>query len=137
MATTPNSVITPQTPVVVVGQTITTANIAKDGTGTVVTCYTAGANGSRCDQIYVMPTGTSVQTVLRLFVNNGGVNSTATNNAFLKDYTIPANTLSETTSATPITVPVGVTLPAGYKINATIGTTVAAPLALVGTGGDL
>lgn len=137
MATTPNSSITPQTPNVNVGQTITTANTAKDGTGTVVTCYTAGANGSRCDQITVTYTGTSVQTVLRLFLNNGGVNSTASNNAFFKDVTIFANTISETTAASATVIPIGIVLPANYKINVTIGTTVAAALALSASGGDL
>ena len=41
------SPVFPLTPVVPVGQTLTTANTAKDGTGTVVTLYTAGANGDR------------------------------------------------------------------------------------------
>jgi hypothetical protein len=137
MATTPNSVITPQTPVVVVGQTIATANTAKDGTGTVVTAYTAGANGSKVDGVYVAYTGTSVATVLRLFINNGSVTTTATNNALLKSVTVPANTLSEVAAANDFFVPLALTLPAGYKITATIGTTVAAALALFATGGDL
>lgn len=131
------SPVFPITPVVVTGQTIATANTAKDGTGTVVTLYTAGANGSKCDGVYVAYTGTSVQTVLRLFVNNGSTNATAGNNALIKSVTVPANTLSETTAASDVFIPLGIMLPAGYKINATIGTTVAAALALTATGGDL
>lgn len=141
MATTPNSIITPQTPIVVVGQTVATANTAKDGTGTVVTVYTAGANGAKVDGIYVAYTGTSVQTCMRIFLNNGLTNATATNNSLLKSATIPANTLSETAGANDLFIPIGatggLTIPAGYKVNVTIGTTVAAALALTGSGGDL
>jgi hypothetical protein len=131
------SPVFPLTPVAVVGQTITTANTAKDGTGTVVTLHTAGANGSKVDGVYVAYTGTSVQTCLRLFINNGSTNATAGNNALLKSVTVPANTLSETAAAADFFVSLGVALPAGYKINATIGTAVAAALALTATGGDL
>lgn len=137
MATTPNSTILPQTPNVQVGKTIITANTAKDGTGTVVAAYTAGANGSRCDGVQVAYTGTSVATVLRLFINNGSTNATPANNSLLKSVTIAANTLSEVAAAADFFVPINLTLPAGYVLNATIGTTVAAALALTGSGGDL
>lgn len=127
----------PLTPVVSVGQTIATANTAKDGTGTVVTLYTAGANGSKVGNIQVAYTGTSVATVLRLFINNGSTNATAGNNTLFKSITVPANTLSEVAAAADITTELNITLPPGYKINATIGTTVAAALALTVNGGDL
>lgn len=137
MATTPNSVITPQTPNINFGAVVTTANTAKDGTGTVVSAFTSGPNGAKCDGINVMPLGTNVQTVLRLFLNNGSTNATAANNTFLKDVTIPATTLSEISALGNIFVPVGLALPAGAKVNVTIGTTVAAGLAVSGSGGDL
>lgn len=127
----------PITPVVPVGQTIATANTAKDGTGTVVTLYTAGANGSKVGNIQVAYTGTSVATVLRLFINNGSTKATAGNNTLFKSITVPANTLSEVAAAADITNELNITLPPGYKINATIGTTVAAALALTVNGGDL
>lgn len=127
----------PLTPVVPVGQTIATANTAKDGTGTVVTLYTAGAYGSKVGNIQVAYTGTSVATVLRLFINNGSTNATAANNTLFKSITVPANTLSEVAAAADITTELNITLPPGYKINATIGTTVAAALALTVNGGDL
>lgn len=134
---TPNSIITPQTPNVVVGQSILTANTAKDGTGTVVTLYTAGSSGSKVDGVYISYTGTSVATVLRLFINNGATSSTATNNTLIKSVSVPANTLSEVAAASDFFAPLGITLPAGYKILATIGTTVASALSLCSTGGDL
>ena len=131
------SPVFPLTPVIPVGQTIITANTAKDGTGAVVTLYTAGANGSKCDAVQVAFTGTSVATVLRLFINNGATPTVATNNTLFKSVTVPANTLSEVAAAADFSVPIGLTLPAGYKILATIGTTVAAALALTASGGDL
>ena len=137
MATSPNSIITAQTPNINFGATVTTANTAKDGTGTVVTAYTAGANGSKCDQINIMPLGTNTASVMRLFLNNGATNATPANNHYLKDVSLPATTNSEVASIGNIPVAIGLTMPAGSKIFVTIGTTVAAGFAVSGTGGDL
>ena len=116
--------------------TITTANTAKDGTGTVVTIFTADAtNGSRIDSIIVRALGTNVATVLRVFINNGSVNSTATNNSLYSETTIAATTLSEVAALANTAIPLNLVLPAGYKINITIGTTVAAGLSVTATGG--
>jgi hypothetical protein len=127
----------PLTPVIPVGNTLLTANTAKDGTGTVATLYTAGVNGSKVSSIQIAYTGTSVATVLRLFINNGGANNTPANNSLYMSISVPANTLSETAAAADINVPLSLTLPAGYKLLATIGTTVAAALAVTVNGGDL
>ena len=138
------SPIFPLTPDVSWG-TLTAANTAKDGTGTVVTLFTAGANGSRIDQIKARALGTNVATVLRLFINNGLTNATPANNTLIHEVTIPATTLSEVaaladnditiTRGSDTLVPIPY-LPAGYKINATIGTAVAAGLAVSICGGD-
>jgi hypothetical protein len=112
-----------------------TANTAMDGTGTVVTIFTAGADGARVERIRTNAAGTNVATVLRVFINNGGANSTPANNILYANKTIAATTaaaaaalltneLPDTTDTT--TFPI--VLPAGYKINVTIGTTVAAGL---------
>jgi len=136
--------IFPITPKVEWGK-LTTANIAKDGTGTVVTLFTAGANGARIDQIKVRALGTNVATVLRLFINKGSTNTTATNNSLVHEVTIAATTLSETAALTDndITIAKGSDvlspipfLPAGYKIQATIGTTIAAGIQVTVSGGD-
>ena len=125
-----------QTPVFPVGQTITTANTAKDGTGTVVLLYTAGANGSRIDAIKVRNTGTAVATVIRIFVNNGATNATATNNSLYVEATIAAATLSETSALADNVITMGISLPATYRVYATIGTTVATALQVSAVGGD-
>lgn len=125
--------------------TVATANTAKDGTGTQVTVFTAGVNGARIDQIKVRALGTNVATVLRFFVNNGSDNATAANNSLAHETTIAATTLSEVAALTDydITLTKGTDvfppipyLPAGYKINVTIGTTIAAGLQVTCWGGD-
>jgi hypothetical protein len=84
-----------------------------------------------------VPIGSNVATVLRLFINNGSTNATAGNNALYKEYSLPATTLSETAQmASDIEIPLDLFLPSGYKINATIGTTVAAGWSLVALAGD-
>lgn len=133
--------IFPLTQVVGMG-TVATANTAKDGTGTVVTVFTAGANGSRVDSIKIRALGTNVATVVRIFINNGGANSTPTNNILFHEVTAAATTLSEVGSLADIFLNFNGTslpqlvLPATYKLNITIGTTVAAGLAISAIGGN-
>jgi hypothetical protein len=120
------------------GGTITTANTAMDGTGTVVLVYTAGANGSQLDGVHVQYTGAAVQTVLRLWINNGATNVTATNNTGPIEYTVPAlAALSQVAANTVQFIPFSYNLPANYRIYATIGTSVANALKVWGRGGDL
>ena len=116
--------------------TVTTANTAKDGTGTVATVFTAGANGARVDYLKVRALGTNVATVIRVFVNNGSTNATAANNTLIVDQTIAATTNSETAQLVDNIIQLDLSLPAGYKINVTIGTTVSAGLQVTGVGGD-
>lgn len=115
---------------------VNTANTAKDGTGTVVNVFTAGANGARLDYLKVRALGTNVATVLRVFVNNGSTNATDTNNTLVLEQTIAATTLSETAQLLDNIVQLDLSLPAGYKVNVTIGTTVAAGLQVTSFGGD-
>lgn len=124
------------TPNVTVGNSLSTANTALDGTGTVATIYTAGVNGSRLDYIKVKNTGTAVATVLRLFMNNGGVNSNVANNTLFYELSIAANTVTQTAASTDYMISLGISLPPGYKILATIGTTVATPIVMSAVGGD-
>lgn len=129
---------------------------AFDGTEAVGTAmvlvFTAGVDGSRIDQIMcrlastngATASGTSAATVVRFWLNNASVNTTATNNQFLGEVAIPATTVTAlATSALttyPLTIPnVGLNIPAGYRVYA--GTTVAAggtnvAIAVSATGGD-
>lgn len=116
---------------------ITAANTAKDGTGTVDTVFTADATeGSYIERLIVRPRGTNVVSVLRVFVNNGSTNATAANNCLIAELTLPATTNSEIAAISGLVVPLNMSLPAGYKINVTIGTAVAGGYAVAGIGGD-
>ena len=116
--------------------TIATANTAKDGTGTVVLVWTADSSeGGRLDKVIVRSLGTNVATVVRLFANNGSTNATAANNSLIAEKTVAATTLSEVAEQPAVEIELAMPLPAGYRVYATIGTTVAAGLQLTGVGG--
>lgn len=116
---------------------ITAANTAKDGTGTVDTIFTADAtNGSFVQKIKFRPAGTNIQTVARIFINNGSTNATAANNILYDEVTLPATILSETGAINGPELYFNIALPAGYKINVTLGTAVAAGYYASVVGGD-
>jgi hypothetical protein len=119
---------------------LNTANTAKDGTGTVATVFTGNAAGNNAgnfvQKLVARPLGTNVATVLRLFINNGGVNTTAANNSLIAELTLPATTLSEIAAQPDFVLPLNFAVPAGYKLNATIGTTVAAGFSVTIIGGE-
>lgn len=127
--------IFPITPIVTWAK-LTTANTAHDGTGTVATVFTAGTNGARVDRLKIRPMGTGSQTVLRVFINNGADSTTATNNILYSEKTIIATTSSETESLDDYILPLDIALPASYKINCTLGTTVAPGIAVTCEGGN-
>ena len=115
----------------------TSANTNLDGTGTVATVFTADAtDGSRINKVRLTHMGSNVATVVRLFVNNGSTNATATNNALLKVVAMAANTLDQAAASTAVEVELDLVLPAGYKLNCSIGTAVAAGIMVVAEGGD-
>lgn len=107
---------------------IVTANTTKDGaSGTVFIVFVADAtNGGYAQKIRFRAKGTNVATVCRIFINNGGVTTTAANNALFDEITLPATTLSEVAALTNQEVELEFALPAGYRIFVTIGTAVAA-----------
>lgn len=106
---------------------ITTANTAKDGTGTVLNVFTADAtNGGFVQRIRFRAAGTNIATVARVFINNGSTNATAANNILWDEITLAASTLSEVAALAVYELPLNFALPPGYTLNVTIGTTVAA-----------
>jgi hypothetical protein len=130
------------TPAGDIGVTLTAANTAKDGTGTVGIFFTAGADGGNVERVRAMPLGTNVATVLRIFVNNGGATTTARNNSMICQMTMPATTNSENSELLPQELPnvrdttaFPLKLPAGYRLFATIGTAVAAGIRVTAPGG--
>lgn len=116
--------------------TLTTANTARDGTGTVSTIFTATTDGSALQKITLVPLGTNVASVLRVFVNNGGVTSTATNNSLISEISLPATTTTEVAAQSIIVIPMNVLLKTTERITCCIGTAVAAGWQITGLGGD-
>ena len=97
------------------------ANTAKDGTGTVTTVATgnnAGNNaGNFVQKLIARPLGTNIATVLRVFINNGGVNTTAANNSLIAELTLPATTLSEVAAQPDYVLPLNFALWAEARSN--------------------
>lgn len=112
------------------------ANTALDGTGTVVTVYTAGANGSKIETINLWNIGSNIGTVVRFFINNGSTNTTAANNALIQEISWATNTVSQVASSTPVIIQPNIYLPASYKLNVTIGTAIASGIMVNAQGGD-
>lgn len=134
MATAPQFVTTPNkgTP-----QTITAANTATDGTGTVNLIFTAGSSGSFLPRVRCVHLGTNVATVVRLFRNNGSDPTVAGNNALIAEIAMAANTVSQTAESVPGEEQLNLTLAAGERIYATLGTAVAAGIKVIPiNGGD-
>lgn len=116
---------------------ITAANTARDGTGTVDTVFTADAvNGSFVNKLVIRPRGTNVATVLRVFLNNGLTNATAANNVLISEAGLVATTASETAAVIGVELPLNLAVPPGYRLNVTLGTAVAAGFAVTVAGGD-
>lgn len=114
MATNPGYASTPRSSSV----SISTANTNRDGTGTVGTVFTAGASGSRVDQIQICPASTTTAGMVRLFIYNDSA-------YFLyKELPIIAVTPSGTVSVLPITLTSGrdadipLILPSGWSLRA-------------------
>ena len=133
--------IFPLTPKISWGKVLT-ANTAMDGTGTygttVILLFTAGAAGSRTDEIRLKHLGTNIATALRIFVNTGADgHADATLNSLIYDKTIAANTISQVAEAAELVIwPDCLVLPAGYKLYGTVGTTIAAGIQITVIGGD-
>lgn len=50
---------------------LSVANTNRDGSGTLVTVWTAGADGSRIDHIDLVASGTTTAGVIRLYIHDG------------------------------------------------------------------
>jgi len=114
MATNPGYAATPRRSSIA----ISTANTNRDGTGTVATVFTAGANGSRIDQIVIMPVGTTTAGMVRLYLYDGSTY------VLYREVPILANTPSGTVAGAQITLASGnypdlpIILPNGHSLRA-------------------
>lgn len=95
---------------------ISAANTGRDGTGTVVTIFTAGTKGSRVHRICAKAIVTTTAGMIRLFIHNGAA-------YFLyKEFPVTAITPSATVEAFSYELQLpnedALVLPTGYTIRA-------------------
>lgn len=131
--TTPIFGLTPHTNGITTG---TSANTNKDGTGTVATIFTAGANGSKIERVFLQHMGGNTATVIRFFVNNGSSNTTPANNYLVHEEALASWSNSETAASTSSVWYSNLILPAGYKLNVTTGTAIASGVMCTAEGSD-
>ena len=128
MAANPNPIFSRVGNVGGIGSTtLTTA--AADYTGISannILVFTADAtNGGFVQRIRLKAIGTNIATVARIYINNGSTSATATNNVFYGEVSLPATTATTTSATVDIDYPMNFALPAGYKLYAGLGATVA------------
>ena len=121
------------------GGPLLTANTARDGTGTVLTIFTSDAtNGGLVNAVRARAVGTNTASVLRVFINNGSTNATIANNVLWAEISLPATTASAVAALADVVLAdpfFPLALPPGYKLNVTVGTTVAAGYFVSAAGG--
>jgi hypothetical protein len=91
-----------------------------------VLAHTSGADGSYIKRIRFVATGTCTGSVARIYLNNGSTNTTATNNQFIGQCTLPGVTAINTAATSEVDYPLDMMIPAGFRIYIGLGTTVAA-----------
>lgn len=109
-------------------QLITAA--ASDYTGidadTSLVFTTDATNGSYIERLRFKAGGTNVATVARIYLNNGSAATTATNNTFYGEVSLPATTAIATAATVEIDYPMGFAIPAGFRIYVGLATAVSA-----------
>lgn len=113
--TTPIFTLTPRVGMV----RISTANTARDGSGTTGDVITGATSGTRVDRVVVTGNGTTTAGMVRLFIYDGSANTRAWREVVVTAITVAASTAAFTatlTSPDPLT-PLLV-LPNGYVLRA-------------------
>lgn len=106
------------TPKAGLGQ-VSTANTNRDGTGTIVSIFSAGSSGSRIDSINIKATGTTTAGMIRLFINDGTNSRLIAEvpvQAITPSSTIPAWEMNMSTNSMAQILPI--IIPTGYSLRA-------------------
>lgn len=113
------------------GGTVSTANTGRDGTGTLATILTAGASGTRIDDIAITAQGTTTAGMVRLFLSDG------TTHRLWREIPVVAYTPSGTQPAfSSYLSGLGLLLKSGWSLRASTHNAEAFNV-LVTNGGDL
>lgn len=92
-------------------------------------------NGGFVQRLRFKSLGTNIATVARIYLNNGSTNTTATNNAFHAEISLPAVTAINTAATVDIDVPLNIALPPSFRLFAGVATTVTAGWVAQAIGG--
>lgn len=119
------------------GPTLTTAAADYTGAGANnVLVWTADpTNGGFIQRLRMKPIGTNVASVMRVFFNNGSTNTSAANNVFYGEISLPATTISAVAALAEIDYTLNFALNPGFRIYVGLGTTVAAGWTVCAVGG--
>ena len=101
-----------------------------------VLVHTAGADGSFVRRLKFVAKGTNTASVARIYLNNGSVNTTATNNQFFGQISLPATTAINTAATSEVEYSMEIMLPATFRIYVGLGTTVAAGWVVTAVAGN-
>jgi hypothetical protein len=116
---------------------VTVANTTKDLTsGTAYLVFTASEpGGGYVQRIRFRPLGTNAATVARIFINNGDVTGTTSNNILWDEISLPATTNSEVSALPTYELPLNFALPPSYRLFVTLGTVVVGGYGITVIGG--
>jgi hypothetical protein len=130
MATSPSFAATPR----IGAAAVSTANTARDGTGTIVTILSAASTGTKINEIVVKATGDPADSVVTLFLHDGS-------SYFLFDEYDLGNPAAASTTDTGYRVSTTYTnlvLPSGWSLRAAVTVALTSGvLNVIALGGDL
>lgn len=126
-----------QTPRLGFGIVLSDANTTFDMASQVSTSlFTAGPSGSYVSKIRLKPSGSTAASVFRVFINNGGATTIASNNSLYAELSLPAITLSQTLAQNDFEIPINAAIPANYRLFGTVGTALGGGLDVTTVAGD-
>lgn len=98
--------------------------------------FIAGPSGSYISKIRIKPSGSTIATVLRFFINNGQSTTGSANNTLYAEISLPAITLSTTLAQNDFEVPMNIALPGSYAIYGIAGAHSTGGFKITTIGGD-
>lgn len=101
-----------------------------------VQVHLAGTNGSYIRKLRFKATGSNVASVARIFINNGSTHTSAGNNEFFGEISLPATTAVNNASTPDVDYSMELPLRSGHSILVGLGTTVAAGWVCVAVAGQ-
>lgn len=117
--------------------TVLAVNTTTDLTsGTIYHVFSADTtNGGYVQRIRFRPLGSNAATVARVWINNGGDTTNASNNTLWDEIAIPLTSVSQTAAQATFELPLNFPLPPNYKLYVTLGTVVVAGFDVTVIGG--